>query len=289
MQYYGHAEQVAKSILDAFKSGNVPAALSTVFIHRKDCVPCRQWSFSNQFITAWIGQTNDARGFRQWQDVGRKVSKGSKAFFILVPLMGKKEETTPTGETKTKMVLYGFKSAPVFAVEKTEIIDPDLWAETQQVDSENVNYILSLPLKNVADSWGLSVNHYDGRPGAPLGSFSPGTNEISLATKNLTDWLHELTHAADYKNKTILISRKQELSNEIVADLGAATLALCLDKKQDADLGGVWNYITHYSKDTKENTIQICSGLLDRVCGAVALILDTAETIKSKPAEILAA
>ena len=47
-QYYGKAESAAKRILELFRSGNVPQALAPMFIRRKDNVPCRAWSWSNQ-------------------------------------------------------------------------------------------------------------------------------------------------------------------------------------------------------------------------------------------------
>ena len=75
MQFYGKAEQSAKRILSLFESGDVPAALAPIFIRRKDAVPCRAWSWSNQLLTALAGH-DDARGFRQWQGVDRHVCKG---------------------------------------------------------------------------------------------------------------------------------------------------------------------------------------------------------------------
>jgi len=63
----------------------LPKALAPVFIRRKDGVTCRAWSWGNQLLCVLNG-TSDARGICQWNDAGRKVIKGSKAFDILVPL-----------------------------------------------------------------------------------------------------------------------------------------------------------------------------------------------------------
>jgi hypothetical protein len=76
MQFYGQAASAANRILDAFKSGQLPKALATVFIRRDDALPCRAWSWSNQLLTALNGH-DDARGFRQWESVGRFVKKGN--------------------------------------------------------------------------------------------------------------------------------------------------------------------------------------------------------------------
>ncbi len=36
-----------------------------------------------------MNETEDARGFRQWEKVGRRVKKGAKAFYILAPVRKK--------------------------------------------------------------------------------------------------------------------------------------------------------------------------------------------------------
>jgi len=80
--------------------------------------------------------TEDARGFRQWQKIGRRVKKGAKAFYILAPIRKKVpvkirrevERINENGETEIVEVeetiyvdkLVGFKSIPVFRYEDTE-------------------------------------------------------------------------------------------------------------------------------------------------------------------------
>jgi hypothetical protein len=63
----------------------------------------------------YLNNTEDARGFRQWQQAGRRVNKGSKAFYILAPMFKKVEEN---GEEFQQLI--GFRSVPVFRVEDTE-------------------------------------------------------------------------------------------------------------------------------------------------------------------------
>jgi len=120
MRFYRKAESAATSILEAFRSGNLPQALAPVFIRRQDNVPCREWSWSNQLLCAPPG-TADARGYRQWKEVGRHVKKGAKAFPILVPMIGKRAgKDAETGEETEDTFLYGFTSAPVFRLEDTQ-------------------------------------------------------------------------------------------------------------------------------------------------------------------------
>jgi hypothetical protein len=48
MRYYRKAESAAQKILAAFQTGNLPKALAPMFVRRRDDVPCRSWSWSNQ-------------------------------------------------------------------------------------------------------------------------------------------------------------------------------------------------------------------------------------------------
>src|SRR4029079_15040200 len=120
MKYYGRAEQVAAKIVEAFQTGNIPKALAPIFVRRNDGVPCREWSVGNQLLCILYG-TQDARGIKQWNSVGRKVKKGSTCFDILVPIIQTVPAKDPnTGEEKKVQALYGFATAPVFPVECTE-------------------------------------------------------------------------------------------------------------------------------------------------------------------------
>src|SRR5471032_1052888 len=135
MKYIGRAEDVAAKIVDAFKTGNLPKALAPIFVRRKDGVPCRAWSWGNQLLCILSG-TQDARGIKQWNAVGRTVKKGSKCFDILVPLMKTVTATdTETGAEKKVQVLYGFGTAPVFSLECTD------GAELPKVDEAVTQWI----------------------------------------------------------------------------------------------------------------------------------------------------
>src|SRR5690349_665156 len=82
MNYYGRAQEAAERLLQAFEMGNLPQAIAQMFLRYHDDAPCRKWSWNNQLLTALMGY-REARGFRQWEAVGRKVKKGEHAFYIL--------------------------------------------------------------------------------------------------------------------------------------------------------------------------------------------------------------
>ena len=280
MKYYGKAEQIAQKILDAFKNGDVPKALAPVFIRRKDGVPCRAWSWGNQLVCILNG-TTDARGIRQWNDAGRKVKKGSKAFDILVPLTKTVTAIDPdTGKEVKLSKLYGFGTAPVFPVNYTE------GAELPQIDEDVTHWLNELPLVDVARTWGLNVSAYDGQTRGPQGKYLPGSY-IAVGVKNLSTWAHELIHAADDKLGN-LTERGQHWRSETVAELGGAILLEALGLEVEADRGGCWKYVSRYAEDAEIEPVQACMNVLKRTCEAVNLLLAEAENIshKGEPAQV---
>ena len=106
-------KQVLDSILEKFKTGEIPDAIAMATFPIPDTPSCR-WSFTNRTLM-FLSGTCDARGFRQWKSVDRWVKKGAKAIYILVPCFKKKTEAE-TGEEKE--VLCFFKSSAVFKVEE---------------------------------------------------------------------------------------------------------------------------------------------------------------------------
>lgn len=274
MQYVGKAQDVANKIIETFQSGNLPKALAPIFIHRKDGIPCRSWSWGNQLLCVIYG-TTDARGMRQWNECGRWVKKGSKAFSILVPLM--KPTTVIDEDTKQQKrieVLVGFRTAPVFGIECTD------GKELAKADDDVLNWINALPLVEVARAWGLNVEAFNGREGKALGHYCKD-QAIGLGVKNLSTWAHELMHAADHRLGN-LTEKGQHWRSETVAELGGAILLECLGLHVESDRGGCWDYVSHYAKDAGLQPIQACMNVLKRTCDAVELILTEASRIRLK-------
>jgi len=130
----------------------------------------------------FLAGTNDARGFRQWQEVGRHVKRGSKAFTILAPRFIKKDAED---QEETKTILVGFLSVPVFRVEDTE---------GKPLDYQKIE-LPELPLMEVAKEWGISMKAIPGNY-RYLGYFSQDRREIALATEEECVFFHELVHVA---------------------------------------------------------------------------------------------
>ena len=278
MKLYGkHTQEVANRILESFKHHEqLPPALSQVFIHRKDDIPCARWSWHNQLLVALSG-TADARGIRQWRAVNRTIKKGSHALWILAPCSKKITAEDDDGNETTRNIIYGFRSVPVFAMEDTEG-DP-----IPTTDNQYDQWIAQLPFVEVAQAWNINVGAYTHTGNAPLGFYrysAAGDKAIMLGTENLSTFTHELVHAADHRLNKLQGSKSHR---EIVAEFGGAVLLECLGRRTDADLGGAYDYIKQYAQDEKKSEVQCCMHLLRRICDCVNLILTTAETMASQP------
>lgn len=268
MKYFGTAEEAAAGIVKAFENpATLPAPLASLFIKTADDIPCRKWSWRNQLLVTLSGHT-DARGFRQWQQVGRFVKKGEKSLTILAPVL-KTVRDEVTG--KEKELLIGFRGIPVFGIGQT---DGDPLPTT---DPECECWVESLPLIEVARKWGLSIEVFGGEAGGRHGFYRRG-RLIGLGVKNLSTWFHELAHAADDRGGN-LREKGQHWRSETVAQLAAAVLLRLLGYDEDADLGGSWRYIAGYALAERLDVVTACCQVLERVCQAVRLILDTAEEI----------
>ena len=88
-----------ETVLKAFENNPEKVALA-VFRGREK--PSDNWSFFNRLIM-FMNNTTDARGFRQWKKVGRRVKKGTKAFYILVPI----KKTVPIVVKREEVVEEG--------------------------------------------------------------------------------------------------------------------------------------------------------------------------------------
>jgi hypothetical protein len=138
-------------------------------------------------------------------------------------------------------------------------------------------WLEGLPLRDVAESWGLDIQTFNGRDGGSLGYYS-SAGSIAVGVENLSTWAHELCHAADARNVGGL-KPGQRVDQEVVAELGSAILLTLIGKPVEADLGGCWHYVEHYAAKTGKATVDVCIELLNRTCKAVDLILTTAESL----------
>lgn len=264
------ADSALGAVVGMFESGELPAMVARTFIARAEgSSPMASWSLGNQLLAIRAG-TTDARGFRQWHEVGRSVRKGSKAFRILAPALVKVDEAdAATGEPAKRERLVGYRAVPVFRVQDTDGIP---------VESA-VDYSPAVlpPLFEVAGRLGVTVAWMPAHELAGFaGFYSPGTREIALVTHDAATFFHELAHAA---HDTVLRADGRTVKDvpaadlEIVAETVAATLCHLYDL--DGYLYAGAEYVAKYADGG--NPGRAAMRVLGDVQKVLYLILDPPE------------
>lgn len=253
-------KQVLDTILDKFKSGDIPDAIAMASFPIPD-IPSTKWSFINRTLM-FLSGTADARGFRQWKEANRFVKKGSKAIHILVPCF-KKESDEETG--KEKEVLTFFKAMPVYKMEDTD---------GDKLDYECIE-LPDLPLIERANEWNLAVKAMPGNY-KYRGYYSPLRQEIALATPEEKVFFHELAHVAHEKVKGSL-KKGQDPFQEIIAELSAQALCRLVGKKTTDSIGYSYKYIERYAEKVKMSAHSACLKVLGETGKVLDLILNNPE------------
>lgn len=264
------AQEQLEQILKKFESGKIPKAIASTALPKLD-VPCSRWSLNNRLLVFWAG-TQDARGIKQWREVGRFPKRGSKASYILTPNhIKKKEEDPKTGEETLKEILTGFRCVPVFRVEDTDG-DP--------LDYPNLEPSASPPLIEVAEAWGISVQYLPGNE-RYWGYFAPDENRIALCTHDEQVFFHELAHAAHEKVRGSL-KVTQDWQQEIVAELTATTLMHLYGKRPNDGAG--YKYIREQANRAGKDVYGACMAVVADAGKCMDMILKTSERLTAKEA-----
>ncbi len=262
-------------LLDMFESGDLPAAIARTVI-KGDARPCDKWSLGNRLLIL-AADTDDARGFRQWQEVGRKVKKGAKAIYIFAPKTRRKitshiEIDPNTGEEqkikKPQTIITGFKNIPVFRMEDTEGEPlPDYTPPEPP------------PLFGIAKQFVKDVK-YKPFIGMYYGYFSPTKEEIVLNTHDAKTFFHELAHAVHHQIKPGGLKGGQHADQEIVAETVACTL--CEMYGYSGYIWQGWQSIQGYAGQDSQQASKAVMGVLSDVEKVLDIIIGTAEKFKEE-------
>lgn len=254
------------TLMAMFASGNFPAQVAMTIIRKAegDIVPSDSWSLANRLLMTAQG-TNDARGFRQWNECKRYVKKGSKAIYILAPLTKKVvEKKENTDEETARIIVVGFRPIPVFRLEDTDGEPLPTFDYTPKTYP---------PFFDVADKLGVKVE-YKALRSNYYGRYTSGQGKIELCSEDVVVYYHELAHAV---HDTFVDLRKcDKAKKEIVAELSALVLA---------EISGVsgyqwqgFKYISAYCADSKPETVlKKMMGVLNDVEKIIAIVLDATE------------
>ena len=265
-------ETLAGLVRELEGAGKITEAVNKVIIECPD-VPARDWSWGNQLITGIFGGW-DSRGFRQWKKAGRRVKKGAKALYILVPLI--KDEVDADGEKSSH--LYGFKSCPVFRAQDTLTAE----GEDIPIEYEYTNRPDSLPdLARVGKGLGCSVEYTGSRHGE-AGSYCPGLNEIRLCTPDETTLFHEIAHKID--DVMTGLEQKDRERQECVAQLSAECIARLYGRKTDTKY--TVKYIQGWSGKEGKDLGLYLYGILGRVAKIVAEFVRVEDNTSEKGVKV---
>lgn len=263
----GHNDKVNNailSILDKFESGDIPEAIALV-VNPSVNYPSMKWSLMNRLIL-WVNETHDARGYRQWQEIGRHVKQGSKAISIFAPRIKTITKTNTDGEDETKLIVTGFRGVPVFRYEDTEG-DP--------LEYENIPQP-ELPLREVAEQWDINISLLPGNITDYYGCYIPGESKIELASPEECVFFHELSHVAHGKIEAIKCG--QDWRQEVIAELAASVLCFLVGKKP-VNLGQHFKYIKMNALENSIDPVKACYEVIGTVDKVINLILETSKNV----------
>ncbi|MBK8205169.1 MAG: M48 family peptidase [Planctomycetes bacterium] len=264
------ANMAAQSVLRVWESGQLPGLIAQSVLASKADLPCAKWSLGNRLLMLVQG-TADARGFQQWKEVERNVRKGSKAIYILGPVLVKRDKADPASE----LALIGFRGIPVFRFEDTE-------GQPLEVSSYTPEALP--PLQEVAQRIGVQVS-YTPALADFMGRYLPGRKAIELCTHDSATWFHELSHAVDdYLGSMKRAKSKSDAAykdGEVVAEFCAAALAKLYGIEYEHN---ALRYIERYRQDAAKAVTR----LLSRIEAVLAFILESEAVTETMPAAIAA-
>lgn len=255
--------EICSKLLNMFASGELPPAVSRTVITRQqgDDKPSQRWSFGNQLLMIIAG-TEDARGFRQWQQVNRTVKKGAKAIYILAPLTKRVTRTSVDQVTQQEVqeelsLIKGFRPVPVFKLEDTE---------GEPVPVADYRPPQLPPLYEVAEHFGMV--RYSSYFDRELGSCSiDGT--IRLYSADVDVFFHELGHLVHGTIRPL--KGGQHPDQELLAEM--VSCVLCeMYGIQGYEYQG-WKYMNGYVGEDPVKTLRAIMGVLNDVDAVVMKIL----------------
>lgn len=234
MKLSAKAQDSINKVIARFENGDLSPITQVARIQLDPSAPARNWSLSNRVISFIQSGELDCRGFKQWEKVGRKIKKGSKAVYILRPITIKTQKEQKEQE-KEEYLCIGFSAVPVFA------------ASTTSGDNSIPGYTpVAMPeLLETAQNFGIDVEFVP-VTSEKLGDCTIDGRKIRLGTHSPAVFFHELAHAIHAHIDGELKGAQTE-EQETIAEFTAAVLS---DLYGYGDhTGNAWRYISHYAKD----------------------------------------
>jgi len=204
------AQESLNRMIERFQAGETGSIVDVI----KDRLslpadaPYLRWSWGNQCLAFFQSGHLDCRGFRQWEQVGRHVSKGKHSDAFIFRVLTRRDVDDDGTE---HFIPYAVTSISVFSYAQTEG-DALEGYEPREVP----------PLMDVAQAWNLNVQ-WEPTVGC-FGYYSELQGKIVVGTQDWKTWFHELCHAADARVHGDL-RQQSKVVVEATAEMGATVLA----------------------------------------------------------------
>jgi antirestriction protein ArdC len=257
-------EEAVKSLIKIFESQTFPEQIALTIIRRREDdplikMPCQKYSLGNRLIMAYIGKTELCGTYRQWQEVGRQVRKGCRAFGIYAPLTKTVTDKDETGKETVKTVLYGFKPIPVFPVESTD---------GEPLEKYDYKPEVLPPFYDICEKLGITV-YWKPASRPAYGWYSPSTDSITMQSSDWAVFYHEACHSIRER----IADTKDIATEEIIAELTSAVLMAMngINSYQKQ----AYEYIQDYCEDkSPDKVLQVIFKSLNAVEEVVNIVLN---------------
>jgi antirestriction protein ArdC len=257
-------EEAVKSLIKIFESQTFPEQIALTIIRRREDdplikMPCQKYSLGNRLIMAFIGKTELCGTYHQWQEVGRQVRKGSRAFGIYAPLTKTVTDKDAAGNETVKTVLYGFKPIPVFPVESTDGEPLEKYDYTPEILP---------PFYDICEKLGITV-YWKPASRPAYGWYSPASDTITMQSEDWAVFYHEACHSIRER----VADTKDIATEEIIAELTSAVLMAMngINSYQKQ----AYEYISRYCQDkSPDKVLQTIFKSLNAVEEVVNIILN---------------
>ena len=199
-------------------------------------------------------------GYRTWQRLGRQVKKGSKAIWILAPIIGRVADDDD--DERTAKVVTRFRSVPVFDIADTE---GELLPEAPVLTGSACNEDLALALTLFADEQGITVQTEAINNGA-MGLSKGGAiilDESLEGADRFAVMAHEFAHE-------LLHHSGGERLDKQIREIEAETVAYVVCEHFGIESTAP-SYLALYGADPKEITARLSRlvGVIQRLVGGI--------------------
>lgn len=270
-------QEASEKLFEMFKSQEFGPQLSLSIIKRRsddptNSLPCMQWSIGNRMLMWFLGKTDMAATMLQWRNLNRRIVKGAKAFPIFSPITYKAKKKKEDGTEEEVVLVKGFKSVPVFAIEQTIGVN---------LDMPDYKPPQMPPLYKAAETLGIRV-YWKPISQAAYGYYRPGDNSITLSSTDYVVWFHELAHAV----RQILADTNADPDREEIIAETTASVLMEMQFKDHSYQEQAYEFIRRYCADkSPEYVIRTVMGVLKDVEEVINKILDAADESASSTVE----